>query len=404
MIFVSSLAFKATAQAAGLDFVAFTGNADFDAADPRAFPNRADARPGPEQIDFDIRYLFADPIQEQYRTLQALLREADRERPGRPVVLLHDTVFMGIWPVLLGAPGIRPGGVIGIGVNPLTLRSIDTAPFGFGLPPDSSVEGRARNEGLNAMVENELFAQAQAHLCGVLTATGAEVRPPFIFDGFVSMPDRFLQLSISDLEYERSDAPAGLRFAGALRAAAPPFVAPSWWENVLDAKKLVVVTQGTIANRDFDELIVPTLRALEGMDVVVVAVTGRSDANLGAIPSNAYVADFIPFDHLLPHADVLVSNGGYGGVQQALVHGVPLVLAGESEDKIEVTARTAYTGAAINLATGKPSIEALRSAVNRVLHESAFLLHARRLQAKYRTLDVFAEVSAAVEELARDAS
>ncbi|WP_213768703.1 nucleotide disphospho-sugar-binding domain-containing protein [Caballeronia sp. dw_19] len=173
--------------------------------------------------------------------------------------------------------------------------------------------------------------------------------------------------------------------------------------NVLGAQKVVVVTQGTIANRDFNDLIVPTLRALENMDVVVVALTGRADADIGAVPSNAYVADFIPLDHLLPHTDVMVSNGGYGGAQQALNHGVPLVLAGESEDKIEVTARTAKTGAAINLATGKPSVDALRNAVEQVLHDPAFLQHARRLQSKYRMLDVFAEVDATVEELSRDA-
>jgi UDP:flavonoid glycosyltransferase YjiC (YdhE family) len=42
---------------------------------------------------------------------------------------------------------------------------------------------------------------------------------------------------------------------------------------------------------------------------------------------------------LLPHVDAMVTNGGYGGVQQALAHGVPLVVTGDSEDKPEVAAR-----------------------------------------------------------------
>ena len=33
---------------------------------------------------------------------------------------------------------------------------------------------------------------------------------------------------------------------------------------------------------------------------------------------------FVPFDRLLPLADVLITNGGYGGVQQALAAGVPV--------------------------------------------------------------------------------
>jgi UDP:flavonoid glycosyltransferase YjiC (YdhE family) len=106
------------------------------------------------------------------------------------------------------------------------------------------------------------------------------------------------------------------------------------------------VTQGTLANRDFSELIEPALEALADLDVLVVAALGR-DAQLASVPANARVAEFIPFARLLPHTSVLVSNGGYGTVQQALRHSVPMVLAGVTEDKIEVTARTAWTGAAV---------------------------------------------------------
>ena len=64
---------------------------------------------------------------------------------------------------------------------------------------------------------------------------------------------------------------------------------------------------------------------------------------------------FIPHDLLLPHVDVMVTNGGYGGVQQALANGVPLVVAGDSEDKPEVAARVQWSGAGVNLHTGRPS-------------------------------------------------
>jgi UDP:flavonoid glycosyltransferase YjiC (YdhE family) len=35
----------------------------------------------------------------------------------------------------------------------------------------------------------------------------------------------------------------------------------------------------------------------------------------------------------------MVTNGGYGGVQMALAHAVPLVVAGAKEDKPEVAGR-----------------------------------------------------------------
>ena len=91
---------------------------------------------------------------------------------------------------------------------------------------------------------------------------------------------------------------------------------------------------------------------MAGEDALVVAVTGgRDPAELGRVPANARVERFIPFERLLPHVDVLVTNGGFGAVQLALAAGVPIVAAGQTEDKIEVSARVGYSGVGINLRT-----------------------------------------------------
>jgi UDP:flavonoid glycosyltransferase YjiC (YdhE family) len=42
----------------------------------------------------------------------------------------------------------------------------------------------------------------------------------------------------------------------------------------------------------------------------------------------------------------MVTNGGYGGVQMALAHAVPLVVAGAKEDKPEVAGRVGGPAAA----------------------------------------------------------
>jgi UDP:flavonoid glycosyltransferase YjiC (YdhE family) len=49
----------------------------------------------------------------------------------------------------------------------------------------------------------------------------------------------------------------------------------------------------------------------------------------------------------------MITNGGYGGVQHALRHGVPVIVAGETADKAEVAARVQYTGAGIDLGTAR---------------------------------------------------
>ena len=114
---------------------------------------------------------------------------------------------------------------------------------------------------------------------------------------------------------------------------------------------------------------------------------------------NTFVAEYIPHDLLLPKVDVMVTNGGYGAVQRALSTGVPLVVAGNTEDKPEVAARVAWTGAGINLRTGTPTAGAVRAAVREVLGDGRYLAAARELETAFARRDGVAEIAALVDEV-----
>lgn len=158
---------------------------------------------------------------------------------------------------------------------------------------------------------------------------------------------------------------------------------PSWWSQIVSPDRpVVLVTQGTLATNN-DELLRPTINGLADEDVLVVAVTGGPDpAELGPLPANTRVERFLPFDRLLPLIDIYVTNGGFGGVQLALSHGVPIVAAGKTEDKAEVSARVAHCGVGIDLCTQRPKARHVRAAVRRVLAEPRFTAAARRVQAE----------------------
>ncbi|WP_375492730.1 nucleotide disphospho-sugar-binding domain-containing protein [uncultured Jatrophihabitans sp.] len=359
---------------------AFDADADFDLDEvTRAERARPDAPPpGPELLNRDLQWGFIDPVPDQHRTLQRLLTDAG----GEPVTILMENGFNGAWPMLLGAPGPRADRVIGIGISPLTLLSADTAPFGLGLPPDASTEGRTRNAKLNDQVRL-MLAPAQERLDQVLDSLGANPAP-FLFDGGVTLPDIFLALTIPSVEYPRSDAPASVRYIGPLPLAThDEGPLPQWWAEIdqarADDRQIVGVTQGTVNNGDLEMLVSPTLRALaDRPDIFVVAATGRPDHGL-TDPPNGRVGGYLPFSALLPRLDVLVTNGGYGGSLAALRHAVPLVLAGDTEDKIETTARLAWSGAGINLATGRPDEAALRSAIDTILQDPDYRSRARQI-------------------------
>ena len=187
-------------------------------------------------------------------------------------------------------------------------------------------------------------------------------------DWSVQIADRVIHPSIPELEYPRSDLPANVEFIGPLLpAGGGDFIPPAWWPDVAEARShgrpVVLVTQGTVA-RDPERLLRPAVTALAGTDALVVATTGGSDPDdvlpVQDRPSNLRLVRFIPFTAVLPHTDVMVTNGGFGGVQLALANGVPLVTAGKTEDKMEVNARVAWSGAGVSLRQRHPDLRAGR--------------------------------------------
>jgi UDP:flavonoid glycosyltransferase YjiC (YdhE family) len=137
-------------------------------------------------------------------------------------------------------------------------------------------------------------------------------------------------------------------------------------------------------------------------DLLVVATAGGRpvEAITGPIPDNARLAQYLPFEWMLPKTDVLVTNGGYGSVNQALSFGIPLVGAGITEDKADVNARVAWSGVGINLATNEPTPEALRQAVRDVLDKPNYRSRAARMADEFRGIDTRSEILRVISKLA----
>jgi UDP:flavonoid glycosyltransferase YjiC (YdhE family) len=197
--------------------------------------------------------------------------------------------------------------------------------------------------------------------------------------------------------------PDTIRFVGPLLS--PPstgFRPPLWWDDVDKAGSVVLVTQGTLANDDLGRLVGPTLTALANEDMTVIASTGGPavESIPAALPPNARATTFVPFDRLLPKVSVMVTNGGYGAVNHALSLGVPLVIAGDSEEKPEIAARVAWAGAGINLGTGQPSPTQIREAVRTVLANPQYRKRAQALRIAFARHNARDEIAQLVEGLA----
>jgi UDP:flavonoid glycosyltransferase YjiC (YdhE family) len=212
-----------------------------------------------------------------------------------------------------------------------------------------------------------------------------------------------MQLSVPGFEFPRV-MPSSVNFIGALPIIPGQAPTPSWADDLDGKRKVVLVTQGTVANHDFELLVTPTLAALANEpDILVVATAGGRPAAAipGPIPANARVAQYLPFEWLLPKVDVLVTNGGYGSVNQALSFGIPIVAAGLTEDKADVNARVAWSGAGLNLKTNNPAPEAIRTAVRTALDTPNCRQNAQRLAAEFATYDARAGILRLLQQQTR---
>jgi len=117
-----------------------------------------------------------------------------------------------------------------------------------------------------------------------------------------------------------------------------------------------------------------------------------------------YVENYIPHGNILPHIDIMISNGGMGGTQNALAHGIPLIISGATEDKMEVAARVENSGAGINLRQQSPSVADIKNSVQQILQDPTYKQKAQELQDDYACYDAVTLAVESIEQLIKETS
>ena len=133
-------------------------------------------------------------------------------------------------------------------------------------------------------------------------------------------------------------------------------------------------------------------------DVVTTGVA--PEAVHRPIPANVHVRAFVPFADLLARVSVAVTNGGFGSMQAALAHGIPLVVAGMSEDKPDIAARVAWSGAGVRLPFRSPAPDVLRNAVHDVLDQPDYRQRAEAFRREIEATDAPNQAANLIEALA----
>lgn len=349
---------------------------------------------GPKRIAFDVEKVFFAEISGHYQDILALYDEFPFE------ALVFDAAFYAAYPVTrkLGIPGY------GIAAAPSpTAKSAGAPPPFFGLTPATNPFARLKHRVVWAMVESSV-RRARPIFDGLLEREGLRAYDGSVFELPWDTATTMFQAGVPSMDFDGVDWPANLVFVGPLL---PPRTRETadlpFRDRIAAAASVVVVSQGTVDNRDPEKLFVPTLTALAGGEHCVVACTGgrNTEALRTRFPhDNVIVVDWADFDALLPHADVFVTNGGYGSVMQAIMAEVPIVSAGTLEAKNDINVRLAYRHLAVDLRTERPTPSAIAAAVRRVLGDPIYREQVSHVAAELRASAPLETIEAAL--LARD--
>jgi UDP:flavonoid glycosyltransferase YjiC (YdhE family) len=102
----------------------------------------------------------------------------------------------------------------------------------------------------------------------------------------------------------------------------------------------------------------------------------------------------------MPYVDLLLTNGGFGSIQIALAHGVPVVAIGKTEEKPEIANRVNWSGVGIGLKVLIPTEAQIRDAVQTVITTPTYAARAEAMRYELSGLNAAKIGAELLEELA----
>ncbi|WP_276481129.1 glycosyltransferase [Paraflavitalea pollutisoli] len=344
------------------------------------FPERDRYKGQVAKLNFDMINVFILRSPEYYEDMLEIYKTF-------PFDMVIADVCFGALPLIKKQLNIP---VIAIGIVPLTETSRDLGPAGLGLLPETSFFGRRKQDMMRFIADNIIFRKSNAAFRKMFHYYDIDVAGSNVFDALTRQSNLLLQSGTPGFEYKRSDLGSNIRFLGPLLPHQSSQQAPRWFDARLEQyDRVILVTQGTV-EKDPEKIIVPTLEAFKNSKHLVIATTGGSKTEELRARYNApniIIEDFIPFDDVMPYADVYVTNGGYGGVLLGIQHLLPLVVGGVHEGKLEINARVGYFKLGVNMKTEKPTPDQVRESVEAVFADEQYRKNVQVLAKEFNRFD-----------------
>ncbi|MED4206166.1 macrolide family glycosyltransferase [Neobacillus mesonae] len=141
----------------------------------------------------------------------------------------------------------------------------------------------------------------------------------------------------------------------------------------IKGKKPIYISLGTVFNQaiDFYKLCFDAFGSTEHTVIMSIGEKTRA-SDLGDIPENFIVKNYVPQTQLLKYTKLFITHGGMNSVHEGLYYGVPLIVIPQSADQPVIAGQVAHIGAGIQLQMQGLTANQLRESADLVLNQPSF--------------------------------
>lgn len=339
--------------AAGFDFLTWRRGPTGTAADPTDFTDMADWL---RRAVFDPAAAYAADIRDELA------------RSPTDALLCIDLIFGAV--IGAEAAGI-PVAMLSPHVSIRPLAGVPTVTSG--LQPPRTPEQRAAVEAANV----QFAAFMNSFLPELNQACAASGIPgvSHVMDMF-DRPARMLMGMSQAFDFKADWLPENVRYVG------PLLDQPSWsapWQAPWRSERPRILVACSTGAQGQSEMIQRVLNATGMLDIEAVATAGPNlPVDTLNPPGNVHLLHSAPHNSVMPEVWAVITQGGHGTVNRALIHGLPLLVLPMGRDQNDNAARVEANGAGLQLPPTASEAE-IAAAIRRLVGEPHFRFAARRL-------------------------
>ena len=175
----------------------------------------------------------------------------------------------------------------------------------------------------------------------------------------------------------REFQPFGETFDQTYKFVGPSISLRSTQENfdltAIKGKSLIYISLGTVFNQAIDFYKLCFKAFGNTVHTVVMSIGEKAQiSDLGQIPKNFIVKNYVPQTEVLKYTKLFITHGGMNSTHEGLYYGVPLIVIPQSADQPIIAQQVANIGAGIKLQMQNLTANQLHETADHVLNHSSF--------------------------------